>query len=84
MTGLRGFPRFEKGIPKNSFPLSRIDQLVDATASHALLSFMDAYLGYIQIPMYEPDKYHTSLITYRGLYYYIGMLFGLLNAGATY
>ena len=57
---------------------------MDATAGHALLSFMDAYSGYNQIPMYEPDQEHTSFIIDRGLYCYIGMLFGLINAGATY
>ncbi|KAL5578188.1 hypothetical protein UlMin_019887 [Ulmus minor] len=35
--------------PKDNFPLPRIDQLVDATAGHELLSFMDAYSGYNQI-----------------------------------
>ena len=34
--------------------------------------------------MYEPDQEHTSFITDRGLYFYIGMPFGLINAGATY
>ena len=29
---------------KDSFPLLRIDQLVDLTAGHKLLSFMDAFL----------------------------------------
>ncbi|XP_017250742.1 uncharacterized protein LOC108221371 [Daucus carota subsp. sativus] len=45
---------------------------------------MDAYSGYNHIPMYEPDQEHTSFITDRGLYCYIGMPFGLINAGATY
>ena len=45
---------------------------------------MDAYSGYNQIPMYEPDQEHTSFITDRDLYCYIGMPFGLINAGATY
>ncbi|KAA8519121.1 hypothetical protein F0562_013405 [Nyssa sinensis] len=38
-----------KAWPKDSFPLPRIDQLVDATARHELTSFMDAYSGYNQI-----------------------------------
>ena len=70
--------------PKDNFPLPRIDQLVDATASHTLLSFMDAYSGYNQIPVYEPDQEHTSFITDIGLYCYIGMPFRLINARATY
>ncbi|XP_074350150.1 uncharacterized protein LOC141689690 [Apium graveolens] len=78
------FTDLNKACPKDSFPLPRIDQLVDATAGHALLSFMDAYSGYNQIPMYGPDQEHTSFITDRGLYCYIGMPFGLINTGATY
>ncbi|KAK1388756.1 hypothetical protein POM88_016934 [Heracleum sosnowskyi] len=78
------FTDLNKACPKDSFPLPRIDQLVDATAGHALLSFMDAYSGYNHIPIYGPDQEHTSFITNRGLYCYIGMPFGLINAGATY
>ena len=54
------------------------------TLGHALLSFMDAYSGYNQIPMHVPDQEHTSFITDRGLYYYKVMSFDLKNAGATY
>lgn len=32
--------------PNDSFPLPHIDQLVDTTAGHELLSFMDAFSGY--------------------------------------
>ncbi|XP_074324151.1 uncharacterized protein LOC141661067 [Apium graveolens] len=35
------FTDLNKACPKDSFPLPRIDQLVDVTAGHALLSFMD-------------------------------------------
>ncbi|XP_074336645.1 uncharacterized protein LOC141673809 [Apium graveolens] len=78
------FTDLNKACQKDSFPLPRIDQLVDATTGHALLSFMDSYSGYNQIPMYGPDQEHTFFITDRGLYRYIGMPFGLINAGATY
>ena len=73
-----------KACPKDSFPLPRIDQLVDAIAGHELLSFMDAYSGYNQIPMYEPDEEHTSFIIDLGFYCYKAMPFGLKNAGSTY
>ncbi|XP_034203886.1 uncharacterized protein LOC117618428 [Prunus dulcis] len=55
-----------KACPKDSFPLPRIDQLVDATAGHELLSFMDAYSGYNQIFMHPPDSEHTAFITDKG------------------
>ena len=31
---------------KDSFPLPRIDQIVDASARHGMLSFLDAFSGY--------------------------------------
>ena len=49
--------------PKDSFPLPRIDQIVDASAGHGMLSFLDAFSGYHQIPMYPPDTEKTSFIT---------------------
>ena len=49
-----------------------------------MLSFMDAFSEYNQIPMYEPDQDKTAFITNRGLYCYKVMPFGLKNAGATY
>ncbi|XP_031286100.1 uncharacterized protein LOC116144813 [Pistacia vera] len=73
-----------KAYPKDNFPLPRIDQLVDATSRHELLSFMDTYSRYNQIPMYAPNEEHTSFVTYRGLYCYKVMPFGLKNARATY
>ena len=78
------FMNLNKACPKDSFPLSRIDQLVDATTGHELLGFMDAYSGYNQILMYEPDEEHTSFIIDHGLYCYKVMTFGLKNVGATY
>ena len=49
------FTDLNKACPKDSFPLPRIDQLVDSTAGHKLLTFMDAFLGYKLIKMDEED-----------------------------
>ncbi|XP_058208218.1 uncharacterized protein LOC131321231 [Rhododendron vialii] len=65
-------------------PLPKIDQLVDATAGHARLSFLDAYRGYHQIAMNPDDMEKTAFITPRGLFCYLVMPFGLKNAGATF
>jgi len=78
------FTDLNKACPKDSFPLPRIDLLVDSTAGHELLSFMDAFSGYNQIYMEEADQEKTAFITDRGLYCYKMMPFGLKNAGATY
>ncbi|CAL2228602.1 unnamed protein product [Prunus armeniaca] len=78
------YTNLNRAFPKDSFPLPRINQLVDATAGHAFLSFMDAYSGYNQIFMHPEDQAHTSFITDRCVYCYKVMPFGLKNAGATY
>ena len=78
------FKKLNKACPKDSYPLPRIDQLVDATSGHELLTFMDAFSGYNQIRMALEDEEKTAFITNRGLYYYRVMPFGLKNAGATY
>ncbi|XP_073138405.1 uncharacterized protein [Henckelia pumila] len=62
----------------------RIDQLVDSTAGHELLSFLDAYQGYHQIPLAKEDKEKVSFVTSIGTYCYVVMPFGLKNSGATY
>ena len=73
-----------KACPKDSYPLPRIDQLVDSTVRHNLLSFMDAFSGYNQIRIDETDQEKTSFVTSQGLFYYKVMPFGLKNVGATY
>ena len=78
------FTDLNRACPKDSFPLPRIDQLVDSTTGHKLLTFMDAFSGYNQIRMAEEDQEKTSFITSQGLYCYKVMPFGLKNAGATY
>ena len=70
--------------PKDSFLLPRIDQIVDSSARHGMLSFLDAFSGYHQIPMYPLDAGKTSFITPYGLFYYNVMPFGLKNVGAIY
>lgn len=45
------YSNLNKSCPKDLFPLPHIDTMVDATAGHELLSFMDAFSGYNQIKM---------------------------------
>ena len=78
------FTDLNKACPKDSYPLPRINQLVDSTAGHRLLSFMDAFFEYNQIRMDEADQEKTSFVTSQGLFCYKVMPFGLKNAGATY
>ena len=78
------FTNLNSACPKDSFPLPRIDQLVDSTARHKLFTFMDAFSTYNQIKMSEEDQEKTSFITSQRPYCYKVMPFRLKNAGATY
>ena len=78
------FTDLNKACPKDSYHLPCIDQLVDSTAGHQLLSFMDTFLGYNQIKMDDVDQEKTSFITNQGLFCYKVMPFGLKNTEATY
>ena len=78
------FMDLNSACSKKSFPLPRIDQLVDLTARHKLLTFMDAFSGYNKVQMLEENQEKIAFITSQGLYCYKVMSFGLKNVGVTY
>ena len=78
------FTDLNKACLKDLFPMSRIDQLVNATVSHPRMSFLDAFQGYHQIPLALDDQGKTAFVTPTGNYHYKVMPFGLKNAGSTY
>jgi hypothetical protein len=63
-----------KACKKKSIRPARINQVVDSTIGCSLLSFLDCYSGYHQIPLKVEDQIKTSFIT----------SFGLKSVGATY
>ena len=78
------FTDLNKACLKDPFPMPRIDQLMDATAGHPRMSFLDAFQGYHQIPLALKDQKKTAFVTPTGNYHYKVMPFGLKNAGSTY
>jgi hypothetical protein len=57
-----------KACKKDPFRLPRIDQVVDSTAGCNLLSFLNWYSGYHQIPFEVEDQIKTSFITPFGAF----------------
>ena len=57
------FRDLNKASLKDDFPLPHIDLLVDNTAGHSMLSFMDGFFGYNHIMMAPKDMKKTSFIT---------------------
>ncbi|KAL0305013.1 UNVERIFIED_CONTAM: Retrovirus-related Pol polyprotein from transposon gypsy [Sesamum calycinum] len=74
------FTYLNKACPKDPYPLTCIDLLVDSTVGYT----MDAYQGYHQKFMAEEDRDKTSFVTENGVYCYNVMPFSLKDAGATY
>ena len=56
------FRDLNKASPKDDFPLPHIDMLVDSTAGHSVLSFMDGFSRYNHILMAPEDMEKTSFI----------------------
>lgn len=75
------FTDLNKACSKDTYPLPSIDALVDGVCGYKVLSFLDAYSGYNQIPLYPPDSEKTAFITECASYCYDVMSFGLKNAG---
>nr|CAN75578.1 hypothetical protein VITISV_016092 [Vitis vinifera] len=73
-----------KASPNDDFTLPHIDMLVNSTAGHSMLSFMDGFFGYNQTLMAPEDMEKTYFITVWGTCCYRVMPFGLKNVGATY
>ena len=78
------FTDLNKACPKYPFPMSRIDQLMDATIDHPQISFLDAFQGYHQILLALGDQEKTAFVTPTGNYHYNVMPFSLKNVGSTY
>ena len=78
------FTDLNKAYPKDQFPMPQIHQLVDATAGHPRMSFLDAFQGYHQIALVVDDQEKTAFLTPIGNYHYKIMPFGLKNARSTY
>ena len=80
------FHKLNLATPKDEYPMPISDLLIDATANHAMLSFMDGHAGYNQIFIAEADVHKTAFRCPGALdtYEWVVMPFGLKNAGATY
>ena len=49
------FTNLNQVCPKNPFPMSKIDQLVNTTYDHPRINFLDAFQGYHQIALAAED-----------------------------
>ena len=69
---------------KDSYPLPRIDETLEALAGSKWFSSLDLRSGYWQVKLDPADKEKTAFSTGLGLWQFTVMPFGLCNAPATF
>jgi hypothetical protein len=76
------YRRLNEVTRKDSYPLPRMDDLLDRLGEAKFRSVMDLSSGYWQIPMKKEDREKTAFITPDGLFEFLVLPFGLCNAPA--
>jgi hypothetical protein len=69
---------------KDSYPLPRIDESIEALPGAKLFSTLDLKSGYWQVELDSQDKEKTAFSLGNGLWQFTVMPFGLANAPATF
>jgi len=78
------FKNLNKCSLKDNYPLPKMDQILQRVVGSHRISMLDGYFEYNQITMLEEDKEKTAFTTPWGTFMYEKILFGLMNAGATF
>ncbi|PKA47480.1 RNA-directed DNA polymerase like [Apostasia shenzhenica] len=66
----KDFRALNQACPKDTYPLPRIDMMVDRTSGYSVMSFLDVFSGYHQTLMAKEDAEKIAFITDFDTYCY--------------
>jgi hypothetical protein len=78
------FTDLNKCCPKDDFPLTRIDKIIDFVTGYGMMALLDCFSDYHQILLRSEDEEKISFITPFRTYCYLRMPEGLHNTGPTF
>jgi hypothetical protein len=78
------FTNLNKCCPKDDFPLTTIDNIIDSATGCEMMALLDCLSRYHQISLRKEDEEKTSFITPFDTFCYLRMSEGMRNAGPTF
>lgn len=78
------YRKLNNNTVKDSYPLPRIDDILDQLSGNSWFSTLDLKSGYWQLKIRPSDKEKTAFSFGKGLWQFTVMPFGLCNAPATF
>jgi transposase InsO family protein len=69
---------------RDVYPLPRMDDALDSLGDATVFTTLDAKAGYWQVPVARDSQEKTAFTTFAGVYKFLRMPFGLVNATSTF
>lgn len=78
------YRRLNERTVKDVYPIPRMDDCLDSLGDATVFSTVDCNAGYWQIPVAAEDRDKTKFTSHTGLFRFLRLPFGLVNAPASF
>jgi len=79
-----GYLPLNERTVKDVYPIPRMDDCLDSLGDATVFSTLDCNAGYWQIPVAAEDRYKTTFTSHTGLFRFVLLPSGLVNAPASF